>query len=236
MQCQKHRDPGAWSQILRAAGAACCVVVLAGCPGPAALRPPAESAPVQRAERLARAGDHGGAARAFEEAAAAVEGEARALALVKAEREWLLVPSVADAARVDTTLAALPGIEPKSPTGVARAVASAEVALAAGQAERALAALRALGEPPPGAEAEVLLARAKAQFGLGRAFDGVRALTARERYLTPTQLADNRHDLWELLRAAAARGANLSYPRGTDALSAGWLELARVATQLRRPG
>ena len=234
MQWQTQRATGAWSRLLRAAGAACCLLALAACPGPEAVRPTADGAPLQRAERLARAGDHGGGARAYEEAAAAAAGEARAAAFIKAEREWLQVPSVADAVRVDALLAALPGIEPQSPTGIARALASAEVALAAGQAERALAALRAVGEPPPGAEADVLLTRAKAQFALGRAFDAVRALTAREHYLSPTQLTDNRRELWELLRAAAARGANLSYPRGTDALSAGWLDLARVATQGRR--
>ena len=234
MQRETHRDQHASSAILKAAAAAACLILLAGCPGPEAIRPTIDSAPLQRAERLAHSGDHRGSAHAYEEAAATADGDARASALIKAEREWLLASSVADALRVETALAALPGIEPQSPTGVARALASADVALAAGQAERALASLRALGEAPPGAEADVLMARAKAQFALGRAFDGVRSLDARERFLTPPQLADNRSALWELLRAAAAGGANLSFPRGTDPLSAGWLEAARVATQGRR--
>ena len=234
MQRQTYRDQRAASPVLMAAAAAACLLLLAGCPGPEAIRPSADSAPLQRAEHLARAGDHRGSAHAYEEAAGSAEGESRVGALIKAEREWLLAPSVVDAVRVDATLVAVPGIDPQSPTGIARALASADVALAAGQAERALASLRALGEAPPGAEADVLFARARAQFALGRAFDGVRALDARERFLTPAQVTDNRRALWELLRAAAARGANLSVPRGTDALSAGWLEAARVATQGRR--
>ncbi len=234
MQCQTQREPRAWSSILLTAAATACLVVLAGCPGPDAIRPAADSAPLQRAEHLARAGDHRGSAHAYEEAASSADGEPRAGALVRAAREWLLVPSVPDASRVEAALAAVAGIDPQSQTGVARALASADVALAAGQADRALASLHALGEAPPGAEAEVQLVRAKAQFALGRAFDGVRALIARERFLTPAEVTDNRRTLWELLRAAAARGANLGYPRGTDAMSAGWLEAARVATQGRR--
>jgi uncharacterized protein len=209
---------------------------LGACAGPEAVRPNADRTPtVERAERLARGGDHAGSARQWEQLAATASGDAQSNALAQAAREWLRAPSIADASRVATALGAVPGIDPRSPAGTTRALATAEVTLAAGQADRALAALRALGEqPPPGAEADVLALRGRALLAAGRALDGVRTLTARERALPAGQAADNRRLLWDSLRTAAAHGANLAVPRGTDVVSAGWLELARVATQGKR--
>jgi uncharacterized protein len=167
--------------------------------------------------------------------AASAAGDARVTALVNAVRQWLLVPAVADATRVEASLLAVPGIDPRSAAGVARGLASADAAIAAAQPERALASLRALGDPPPpGTAATVLLYRARAQFAAGRALEGVRAMAARDELLPPAELADSRRLLWGMLRAAAARGASLTVPRGTEPSTAGWLELARVATQGRR--
>jgi outer membrane PBP1 activator LpoA protein len=204
--------------------------LLSGCPGPEAIRPTPATAPLQRAERQAHAGDHAGSARSYEEAANAGTPDARVTALVGAMRQWLLVPDVAEASRVEAAAAAVTGVDADSPAALARALAGAEVYDAAGQPERALARLRALGEPRPEAAGEVLAARARAQFLLGRALDAVRTLTQREQYLPAAQIADSRRALWEQLRSAAARGASLSVPRGTDSVSAGWIELARVAT------
>ena len=234
MQRQTRRDRFAKSYIVRTAGTLACLAILAGCPGPGEVRPVAETAPPQRAERLARSGDHPASAKAYEEAASAAQGETRAAALVKAIRQWLAVPAVPEAVRVEALLAAVPDIEPQTPTGIARGLASADVFLAAGQPDRALASLRALGESPAGSESDVLLDRARAQFLLGRALDGVRSMTVRERFVPPAQLADDRTLLWDLLRGAAARGASLNAPRGTDPITVGWLELARVATQRAR--
>ncbi|HXQ31705.1 MAG TPA: penicillin-binding protein activator [Steroidobacteraceae bacterium] len=236
MQRPEHRDRSAAPVLRRAAGALACAVLLAGCPGPAAVKPAADNAPsAQRAELLSRRGDHAGSARLFEALAANAEGDARALALAHALHEWLLVPAMPDATRVEAELAAVPHIDPRGPAAVARGLASAELAIAASQPDRALAQLRALGEPPPpGAEAGVLLIRARAQFLAGRAFEGVRSLAAREQLLPPAERADSDRLLWETLRAAAARGASLSVPREADPVTAGWLELARIATQGRR--
>jgi uncharacterized protein len=206
------------------------LLLLTACPGPEAIRPTLDNAPLQRAERLARSGEHAASARGYEEAAAAGDGEARVNSLVKSMRQWLLVPDTAEAVRVEALAAAVTGIAADGPAAVARALAGADVYVAAGQPERALTRLRSLGEPPADAAGDVLLARARAQFMLGRALEGVRSLTLREKYVPPTADADNRRMLWDWLRAAAARGANLSVPQGTDPVTAGWLELARVAT------
>lgn len=218
----------------------CALLVAAAalyaCAGPEAVRPSTDRTPTaERAERLARSGDRAGSARLWEQLATVSQGEAQSAALGRAAREWLQAPSVADATRVAATLAQVPGIEPRSAAGTGRALVEAEVALAAGQPDRALTALRAVGDPPPpGSEAEVLALRGRAYLAAGRALDGVRTLIARERALPATQVADGRRLLWDSLRAAAARGASLAVPKGTDAVAAGWLELARVATQGRR--
>ncbi len=231
--CMQRRDDGPGPRAQRAARTAglAVLLLLAGCPGPQEVRPALDNAPLQRAERLSHAGDHAASARTYEEAAARADGDVRVELLVKAIREWLAAPSVADAVRVETAAAQLPLAEPEGPLAVARALAGADAYLAANQPERALARLRGLGEPPSAAAGDVLLARSRAQFMLGRALDGVRSLTLREKYLPPDGQAEARRLLWESLRAAAARGANLTVPRGTDAVTSGWLELARVATQ-----
>ena len=225
---------------LRRSARLCALIVVAAalhaCVGPEAARPAADRTPTtERAERLARSGDHAGSARTWEQIASVAQGEAQSNALGQAAREWLRVPSVADASRVATTLAGVPGVEPRSAAGTSRALVQAEVGLAASQPDRALAALKTLGDPPPaGTEAEVLALRGRAYLAAGHALDGVRTLIARERALPAAEAADNRRLLWDSLRAAAAHGASLAVPKGTDATTAGWLELARVATQGRR--
>ncbi|MBS0375484.1 MAG: penicillin-binding protein activator [Proteobacteria bacterium] len=226
-----HRPPTA-VRLAAVAGLA----LLAACVGPEAVRPTAEHVPsFERAERLARAGDHAGAARQYEAAAGALTGEPQANALSQAAREWLRVPNLGDAQRVVGALDAIANVDPRSPAGTTRGLVGAEVALAAGLPDRALASLRALGDPPPpGTEADVLWLRGRALLSAGRALEGVKALLARERLLPPAQATDARQALWDALRNAAARGASLAVPRGTEPVAAGWLELARVATQGRR--
>jgi outer membrane PBP1 activator LpoA protein len=236
MQRQSRFSGAPAARRLRLLAVASCAALIVACTGPAAVAPAARhAAPAERAEQLARAGDHAGSAAAYEEAGAAGDTASRAAALTAAAREWLRVPAVDEAVRVDAALAALPEIDPRSTAGIARALTGADVALAAHQPERALARLRALGDPPPaGSEAEVLLARGRAQLALGRGLDGVRTLVAREQYVPAPQLADEQRRLWVALRDAAAHGAVLTAPRGTDALLTGWLELARIATQSQR--
>jgi len=231
MQTDTHRGGPAARTMAGVAGTLACLLLLTACPGPEGVRPTQDAAPLQRAEQLARTGDHRASAQSYEEAATATSGETRVATLIKAARQWLQVPSVADATRVEALLATVPDIDPQSPTGIARGLASAEVFSAANLPDRALASLKPLGEFPAGSESEVLLARAKAQFQLGRAFDGVRSMTARERFAPPATVADSRRALWDMLRAAAMRGANLNAPKGADPITVGWLELARVAAQ-----
>ena len=187
-----------------------------------------------RAQRLAREGDHIGAARLWEQAARDSRGAGAIAPLSMAAREWLQAERVADAERVAGLLAAAGKLDPRSSPGTQRGLVVAEVALAGGQPERALASLRALGEPPPpGAESAVLLLRGRSYAASGRVPEGLRALLARERLLPPTELAASRRQLWDALRAAAYLGGELRTPRGADAITAGWLELARLLPRAR---
>ena len=223
-------------QRLNALGATLALMILsllAACgPAPSVRPDSGPTASIARAERLARSGDHAGSARTYETVALAIADDGRSSALIAAAREWLRVPSIDDARRVAATLDSEAGGDPR--TAAARTLLVAEVAIAAGQPERALAKLRTLGDPPPTLAAEVWLQQARAQGAAGRALDSLHSFEARERALPPAALEDNQRRLWDTLRAAAARGANLAVPPGTDAASAGWLELARVATQGRR--
>lgn len=178
------------------------------------------------AERLARRSDHAAAAARWEGAAAL--GSKAAAPLSRAVQEWLLAGRVDDAQRVAERLASLGGLDPRSPAGTGRGLALAELALAFGQPDRALSALRALGEPPPvGAEGDVLLLRGRAYLAAGQALAGTRALVAREHFLGAADEPAARRLLWDALRAATLQGAELGAPPGTDPVVAGWLELAR---------
>ncbi len=235
MQCPVGDRP-AHAAAARAYLALLGTVALAACTPSRDLAQPAErAAAVERPERLSRSGDHAAAAQRWEQIAAGAHGDARVQALAAAAREWLRAASPGDARRVGAALEALPDVDPRSAAGTTRGIVVAEVALAAGQPEQALTALRALGEPPPaGAEAEILLLRGRACLDAGRARDGIAAFAARERVLPPAQLADNRRSLWDALRSAAARGADVSPPAGADPVTAGWLELARIVTRGQR--
>ena len=74
MQRETRRDRRARSMLARASTALACLATLAGCPGPEAVRPVAEGAALQRAERLAKSGDHRASAQGYEEAASVDPG------------------------------------------------------------------------------------------------------------------------------------------------------------------
>jgi outer membrane PBP1 activator LpoA protein len=77
--------------------------------------------------------------------------------------------------------------------------------------------------------------RGKAGFLAGHPLDGTRAFIERERYLAdPVALRASREDLYAWLRTAAQHGNPLKVPAKSDALLAGWLEIAPVAAEIAR--
>jgi outer membrane PBP1 activator LpoA protein len=218
-------------RIVRGACAVALAVQLAGCPG--AVMPGGGRAPTaETAQRLARAGDHAGAAKAYEQLASTVSGAPRDDLLLSAGEEWLAAGARADASRIVPLLGA-------TLTGEARERRSllvADLALANSEPERALGELKLLGEPTTLPIARRFYdIQARGLFALNRAPDAVRALMARERWLNDeTELKTSRWQLFESVRDAASRGVPIQPPPGTDAIVAGWLELGRVGLELSR--
>jgi outer membrane PBP1 activator LpoA protein len=220
--------------LLRILGAACAVALLlelAGCPG--AVLPGGGRAPTaDAAQRLARAGDHTGAAKAYEQLAGASTGAVRDDFLMSAGEEYLAAGLRTDAARIVPLVST--GL-----TGEARERRSlllADLALANSEPERALGELKLTGEPSTLAIARRFYdLEARALFALSRAPDGVRALLARERWLSDeAELKASRWHIFESVRDAASRGVSIEPPPGTDPIVAGWLELGRVGLELSR--
>jgi outer membrane PBP1 activator LpoA protein len=198
-------------------------LALSGCPGPGAVRPEAGGA--ERAAHLAAGGDHAGAAALYDQLAGQSSGTERESALVDATRQWLAAGNPAAAAASHAHLPAPgPGAAPD------RILLGADVAIANGDAKGALALLGVLPERlPPALAAAAAADRAAAQFALGHLAEAVHTLVAREALLAPGEVPASRQHLWDALRAGAAAGGDLTVPAGSDPVTAGWLDLARIA-------
>jgi outer membrane PBP1 activator LpoA protein len=187
---------------------------------------------VERAERVARQGNHAGAAELYESLARDNPPPAGIEFAFGAAREWLAASRPAEAARV---LAALTtGLTPAQ--SFERAMLNVEVQLAGGQAADAWRALVAQGEPRAPREAARFLAlQRRAAFATSRPLEGVRAGVALER------LANNdadrlaaRKDLLAELRQAVDRGVKLEPQNTRDPLVRGWLEIGSIAASAGR--
>jgi outer membrane PBP1 activator LpoA protein len=218
---------------LTRAGLLCVLAaLLAGCP-PTAVRPPTERAPdAATAERLVREGKAREAAQLFERLAAEAPTPEQAHYYLRAVELWLAAGARTDAERV---LAVIGGAL-TAEQSVTRALLTAEAALAAGDADRALQSLRGL--PPPASPAiatRTLALEARAQFIAGDAVAGVNALLERERWLSgKDELSANRRLIVDGLRSAGAHGAGFAPPPGASPLLAGWLDLGALLLEIER--
>jgi outer membrane PBP1 activator LpoA protein len=185
-----------------------------------------------QAERLARDGDHRGAAQAYEAQAGRATGELRDRLLLNAAREHLLA---GDTSKTNSVLAqvsaSLPGQDQ-----VTRVEISAELALRTQRAEQALAELNQIQQQtlPPESVADVLGLRARALFALNRPAAAILAALDRERALTtPAEQRANYRLIWEGLRGSSS-AADFTPPPGSSSIVTGWLELGRAATLAAR--
>lgn len=189
---------------------------------------------VTQAEKLSRDGDHQGAAKSYEQAAAQAPGELHDRMLLRASREYLRANQLEQASnllkQVSTTL---PGAD-----FALRAAVAAEINLQQQHPEKALAELDRIPQPLPREDASDLLAlRARALFALNRPAAGVTTALERERSLNgQDEVRANQRLIWQGLQQSAAGNADFSAPPGSSATVAGWLDLGRAAlTAARNP-
>lgn len=176
--------------------------------------------PAERAARLAREGDHAGAAQSYEAAAKAAASGGNALWLAAAN-EWLLGRDVGAAEN------AIGNVAPPLSAGESREQRrlDAEIALARGDTARAAEILKGLA----GDDAATLATRARVQFGSLRVADGVASLMARERLLTaPADREANQRMIVDGVQSSVLRGGDARPPAGADPVLAGWLELGQI--------
>jgi uncharacterized protein len=187
-----------------------------------------------QAEKLSRDGDHQGAAKSYEQAAAQAPGELRDRMLLRASREYVRANQIEQASnllkQVSTTL---PGAD-----FALRAAVAAEINLQQQHPEKALAELDRIPQPLPREDASELLAlRARALFALNKPAAGVTTALERERSLNgQDEVRANQRLIWQGLQQSAAGNADFSAPPGASATVTGWLDLGRAAlTAARNP-
>jgi outer membrane PBP1 activator LpoA protein len=223
-----------WSKL---AGAALIAALLASaCTVPVTQQggQPTDRQLVTQAEKLSRDGDHQGAAKSYEQAAAQAPGELRDRMLLRASREYVRASQIEQASnllkQVSTTL---PGAD-----FALRAAVAAEINLQQQHPEKALAELDRIPQPLPREDASELLAlRARALFALNKPAAGVATALERERSLNgQDEVRANQRLIWQGLQQSAAGNADFSAPPGSSATVTGWLELGRAAlTAARNP-
>ncbi len=198
-------------------------ILLAGCPStPRRGGPPS----VDRAETLAREGNHAAAAAVYERLASETSGTDSSEFLLRAARAWLAAGRASDADRV---LALLPAtLTPQQTTE--RTLLRISSTLQQGRAEDAWREITALKVPttPQGATRYYETLQ-RVAVATGRLAEGIRAELARERHLGPGDQRLARAELLAQLRDAAERGVPLTAPAGADPTLRGWLEAASVA-------
>jgi uncharacterized protein len=223
-----------WSKL---AGAALIAALLASaCTVPVTQQggQPTDRQLVTQAEKLSRDGDHQGAAKSYEQAAAQAPGELRDRMLLRASREYVRANQIEQASnllkQVSTTL---PGAD-----FALRAAVAAEINLQQQHPEKALAELDRIPQPLPREDASELLAlRARALFALNKPAAGVTTALERERSLNgQDEVRANQRLIWQGLQQSAAGNADFSAPPGSSATVTGWLDLGRAAlTAARNP-
>jgi outer membrane PBP1 activator LpoA protein len=212
---------------LRLAAACLAGALAAACQVPGLERAGGPEGSAQRAERLARQGEHAAAAQSFERAAKMAPEANRNRLWLRAAAEWI---AAADAGSAEVAAGMLAPPISEADTRE-RLRLDVEIALARGDRARAAALLRGL--PETGDEA-ALATRARVHFGELRIADGVVALMAREALLArPEDRLANQRLIVDGIVDALERGGGARAPDWADATLAGWLELGRILADLR---
>ena len=203
------------------AAAAALLATVAACQMTGLPASGSSDAAAQRAARLAREGDHAGAARSYEAAARSAAPDAVNTLWLAASREWLAGNEVGAAEASLANLAQpLTAAESREQQRI-----DAEIALARGDTARAATIVGGI----TGDDAATLATRARVQFARLQVADAVTSLVARDKLLTSA--ADrqaNQKMIVDGVRSALLRGADARPPAGADPVVAGWLDLGRI--------
>ena len=213
--------------VLRNLLAACVMGGLAAACQMSGLGPGGREAGPEKAARQSRQGDHSAAARSYETAARSVAAGERNGLWLSAAREWLVA---GDDAAAETAIGML---APPIATADAqeRVRIQAEIAIARGDAQRAMTLMR---EIPDANDAAALATRARIQFNTNHVPEAVTTLIARDRLMTDAAArAANQRLILDGIREAIAHGADIRAPAGADPMLAGWLELGRIVADAR---
>jgi hypothetical protein len=208
--------------LARLAATTCLVLLVTACQPVPGVRTDSAGGLEGRAAQLAQRGDHAGAARTWE-AAAAQAPQARANGLwLAAAREWL---AAGDDAAVTRSVARL--LDPVSAADAReRNRLSAELAIRASQPQRALALIEG---PGLAQDPAALGTRASALFAMDRTPEAVATLVTREAQLSGSaERLGNQRLIVEGVAGAARRGVDVRPPAGVNPVVAGWLELGRI--------
>lgn len=215
-------------RVLPAAASIVMAVLLAACSTPMTQpRGTGSDRQVNQAEKLAREGDHRGAAQVYETLAAQSTADLRDRFLLRAAREYVRAdqpePAAALLKQVSQTL-------PSADYSL-RAQVAAELDLQAQRPDRALAELDRIPQPlPREAVPDILALRARALFALNRPAAGVSTALDRERTLsTQEDIRANRRLIWQGLQKSAAGNADFTAPPNSNSTLTGWLDLGRAA-------
>lgn len=181
----------------------------------------------ERASRQSSQGDHAAAARSYEAAARTAAADGQNSLWLQAASEWA---TAGDAAAAETAIGMLvPPIT--TPQAQERVRIRAEIAVARGETQRAVALMR---EIPESGDASALATRARILFSANRVQEAVASLVARDHLLTnATARAANQRLILDGISAAQNRGADTRPPADADSLVAGWLELGRIVADAR---
>lgn len=176
-----------------------------------------------RAQRESSAGQHGDAARTYEELARQNRGRLQDGLQLRAAAEWL---EAGDLARAEAMLTEA-GNTPASDDAALRARVAAELALRNRRPQDALAELDKAPQASGDAASRLLALRSRALFDLNQTPAAVTVALERENLLsTPEAVRENRRLIWEGLRRSSDGGA---LPDGAPPALAGWLALHGVA-------
>jgi len=182
---------------------------------------------VTQAEALSRKGDFRGAARAYEALAAQSPGELRDRFLLRAAREYLRSD---DTTKASGLLNQVTEALPRADLPL-KSLVTAEIALRAGRADKALNELDRIPQPIPRESAsDILDLRARALFAMNRPAQAVSVALERERSLSSQEeIRANQRMIWLGLQKSAANNADFTPPPGASQQVIGWLDLGRAA-------